>query len=379
MKRYLIPILIISVLVSVFLLGCSSVPSSEPTSTQTPTTAESQAEIEALKEELNQLREQKKAEILEGAEAYYAILEFCAAGSSEPSGIRRATAESVAEVLKACGEFWGLIKATKDPELISRCQPQGEWHLTPCRCSQVKDYCWSMYKKLIAEYNELQLPGGQLIIPRPPAEKTEEQVVDPLPFTYTGKGEGRTPVFKLEKESLRWPTKYKLTFTTTWDGNISITWYGIANNIKRIYRSTGTSPDFPNYVKSGVSYEFAFIWDMADYNCYLSIEDAPPEGNWTISISRVGIITSSPKVHITVVVEYDGKWHGELKGGSAIDTSGDRSLTWEDVEVPVEYSVWRMDEGTSPMTLKFIYDGQVVAHKTVVDHDEVHVIWLGPQ
>ena len=69
----------------------------------------------------------------------------------------------------------------------------------------------------------------------------------------------------------------------------------------------------------------------------------------------------------------------ENRAKSAIDTSGDRSLTWEDVEVPVEYSVWRMDEGTSPMTLKFIYDGQVVAHKTVVDHDEVHVIWLGPQ
>ena len=52
MKRHLIPIIIASVLVSLLLLGCSSVPPSEPASTQTPTTTELQTQVEALQEEL---------------------------------------------------------------------------------------------------------------------------------------------------------------------------------------------------------------------------------------------------------------------------------------------------------------------------------------
>ena len=109
--------------------------------------------IETLQDELNQLKEQKKAEILQQAEAYNAIVKLCSARSSEPPSIQRITPEAIAESLKASGEFWNLITATGDPQLISLCQPN-EWGRT-CSCSQVRDYCEAMYKKLMAEYNRL--------------------------------------------------------------------------------------------------------------------------------------------------------------------------------------------------------------------------------
>ena len=48
------------------------------------------------------------------------------------------------------------------------------------------------------------------------------------------------------------------------------------------------------------------------------------------------------------------------------------------IELPIVVNFWRADKGIGPMTLKIIYDYQVVAEKTVVGYDEVHVIWLGP-
>ncbi len=150
MKQYLIAVTITFVLVSGLLLGCNS----EPASTPTPTPAELQTQVETLQEELNQLREQKGAEILQQAEAYYGIVELCSTQSKER--------------LMISSDFWNLIKATGDPQLISLCQPQ-EF----CFCFQVNDYCWSMYMERVAEYNELQPTGGQLIMPKPFPEKTE--------------------------------------------------------------------------------------------------------------------------------------------------------------------------------------------------------------
>ena len=154
-KRYLIPTIIIFGLISGQLIACNSV-----TTSQKPTTAELQAEIERLRNELNQQREQKKAELLKQAEAYNAIVIFCSVNSSGATTIQRVTAEAIAEQLKASSKFQNellsLIGATRDPVLISRTQPQkqdGLLPVIPVSLSYIKDYAQTKHKELIAEYN----------------------------------------------------------------------------------------------------------------------------------------------------------------------------------------------------------------------------------
>ena len=76
--------------------------------------------------------------------------------------------------------------------------------------------------------------------------------ISSLPFTHTGEGEVRTPPFFL-KES----TEYKLTFTTTWDGDFCIGWHDTENELIR-YRNTGSWADFPDSVEAGKTYEYIF-------------------------------------------------------------------------------------------------------------------------
>lgn len=90
--------------------------------------------------------------------------------------------------------------------------------------------------------------------------------------------------------------------------------------------------------------------------------------------------TPKPEVDITVVVEYEGKWNGELRGGSGIVTSGNQSLVGENIEVPVEYTARKMDGGASPLVLKIPYNGQVVAQDTAMGEDnEASMFWERPQ
>ena len=289
MMRYLIPIVIALVLVSVFLLGCGSVPPSEPASTQTPTTSELQAEVETLQEELNRLREQKKAETLQQAEAYYAVVQYCSAGSSGEVTIKRATAEDIAEILTASGQFWGLIRATEDAYLLSKCQPQGEWHITPCSCSQVKGYAEEKYRELMSEYYSQQYVDDQLSIleqsmEKSPAQKTEEETEE----------------------------------------------------------------------KAVVNPE---------------VEESTPK----------------PKVDITVVVEYEGKWVYQVTTTSYwsfvwYGGSGNTSKVFENIRVPWHYRAQISDEGTGPLVLKILYNGQVVAQDTAIGQDDIaYVFWEGPQ
>lgn len=272
MKRYLIAVIIIPVLVSGLLLGCDSVPPSEPTN------SELQAQVETLQEELNQLREQEKVKALKQAGTYYAILEFCAIGSSGASGIQILTADAVTNTLKASGAFWGLIKATEDPYLLSKCQPQGEWNITPCNCAQVKAYSEGKYTELMSKYYSQQYIDEQLYKLEQARQESAAQAaqaakeeadrkaaIDNLPVTYRGIGSGRTPTFWTPSGS---PNQYKLTLTPTWDGNISINWYQedtsgtganlITLKVNQVWRSTGISFGFPESVEAGKTYEYIF-------------------------------------------------------------------------------------------------------------------------
>ena len=117
MKRYLIAVIIISMLVSGLLLSCDS----KSASTETPTSEELQSEVETLRSEIEQLKEQDKAKILKQAEAYYAIVRWGSASSQVTIH-----ADPIAQMLGASGQFWGLIQATEDPYLLSICKPEGE-------------------------------------------------------------------------------------------------------------------------------------------------------------------------------------------------------------------------------------------------------------
>jgi hypothetical protein len=109
----------------------------------------------------------------------------------------------------------------------------------------------------------------------------EPVAVSSLPFTYTGEGEVSTPPFFMEKSK-----QYKLTFTTTWDGDIVVGWWSIDSKIL-FYRDTKSWADFPPKVEAGVPNDYIFTWNYLTQATYLNIEWAPPISNWTISISEV--------------------------------------------------------------------------------------------
>ncbi len=121
----------------------------------------------------------------------------------------------------------------------------------------------------------------------------EEIPVASLPFTYIGEGNAATPTFWLEQSK-----KYKLTFRTSWDGTFSIGWYAkyaltdtltSPSNKVLLSRSTGSWADFPKEVRAGVTYEYVFdLRHNLGYMLpiYLSIERAPPIGEWKVSVSE---------------------------------------------------------------------------------------------
>lgn len=151
MKRCLIPILIILVLASGLLIGCSG----EPSATPELTPAELQAEVKVLRDDLNQLRSQiraeKRASILKQADAYNAVVKFIS--DKNPKPIASANMTNVQKTLQDEGKLWSLIKATGDPVLISSSQPQGVWNAIPVTRSSIKDYAEAKYQELMAEYN----------------------------------------------------------------------------------------------------------------------------------------------------------------------------------------------------------------------------------
>lgn len=388
MKQYLIAVIIISVLVSGLLLGCDS----EPASTQTPTTTELQTQVETLQEELKQLREQKKAEILQQADAYYAIVKACSAKSSGEVTIKRISEVDIGQILKDAGEFWGLIRATEDPYLLSKCQPQGEWHITPCSCSQVKSYAEGKYRELMSEYYSQQYIDDQLSILEQSMETVEEKaIVNTLPFTYTGKGNGRTPAFRGSRGDV---IQCKLTFTTTWDGDISITWYREELEFAllkprlitmQVWQSTGISFGFPDSVEAGKTYEYIFNWNNSHEAVYLNIENVPADAEWTITVSQMDVATPKPKVDITVVVEYEGRWAYQATSSSSwsfvwYGRSGNENKVFENIQLPWFYRAQIDEEGTGPLVVKLLYNGQVVAQDTAIGKGGIaRVRWEGPQ
>jgi hypothetical protein len=238
---------------------------------------------------------------------------------------------------------------------------------------------------------------GQLAVPEPlPAEpeKIVEQkpVINTLPFTYTGKGNGRTPAF-WDRPAVS-SEQYKLTFTPTWDGDISISWYR-EDTLRslmpsfitmEVWRSTGISFGFPDSVEAGKTYEYIFGWSNSFANAlFLDIGNVPTEGEWTITVSQMDVVTPKPKVDITVVIEYDGRWMHQSTTGSWgsywTDGSGNTSRVFE-IQNPGVERHWRarkLDAGTSPLVLKIIYEGQVVAEDTAIGEDnEAWVYWEGP-
>jgi outer membrane murein-binding lipoprotein Lpp len=115
---------------------------------------ELQQKQEELQSELNQLREQKKAEILRRAQAYDAIIQFLSEqGPVEMKAVHNISPEEIGRGLQANARLWNLIKATEDAGLISTCQPQGEWGQVRCSYSYLKNYAEEKYSELMAEYN----------------------------------------------------------------------------------------------------------------------------------------------------------------------------------------------------------------------------------
>lgn len=233
MKQYLISVTTISVLVSVFLLGCGSVPPSEPPSTQTPTTTELQTQVETLQEELNQLREQKRAEILQQAEAYYAIVKLLPAKSSGEVKIVTGAkmVEAIAEQLKASGKLWNLVKATEDPYLISISKPD-EWGRIPVRSSYIRNYAETKYRELMSQYYSQQYIDDQLSILEQSMEKAEEKVVTPKPEIEESTPKPKLDITVVIEYEGKWA--YQVTTTSSW----SWVWYGsFSGNKSKVYEN----------------------------------------------------------------------------------------------------------------------------------------------
>lgn len=251
-------------------------------------------------------------------------------------------------------------------------------------------------KSIVQQHIDGRLAALKPPVPEPPVEKTEEKawvkpVVNNLPFTYTGKGNGRTPAF--------WnrPTPvytYKMTLITTWDGDISISWYREATSLAQqpslftmeAWRSTGISFGFPDSVEAGKIYEYILNWNNPQNAVFLNIENVPMDGEWTITVFQVDTPSPRPKVDITVVIEYDGRWMHQSTtsswGSYWTDGSGNTSRVFE-LQNPGVERHWRarkLDAGTSPLVLKIIYNGEVVAEDTAIGEDnEAWVYWEGPR
>jgi len=406
-KPHLIPIIIISVLVSGLLLGCDS----EPKSTQTPTNSELQTQVETLQEELKQLREQEKAETIQKAEAYYAIVEFYVGGSSassstekptagisEPTSIQPLTVEAIVSSLTTSSKAWGLIKATEDPYLISTCQPN-EWGQMPVSYSYIKNYAEGKYRELMSEYYSQQYIDNRLYILEQARQESADQAakeeaermaaINNLPFTYTGKGSGRTPSFWTPSGSSNY--QYKLTLTTAWDGDISINWYQedtsgtksslITMQASQVWQSTGISFGFPDSVEAGKIYEYIFNWNKSNQVVFFDITNVPTDGEWTLTVSQMDVVTPRPKVGITLVVEYEGRWSYQQKGSFVwYGRSGNETKVFESIGLPWHYWAQISDEGTSPLVVKILYNDEAVAQDTAIGKDDVaYVFWEGPQ
>lgn len=113
-----------------------------------------------------------------------------------------------------------------------------------------------------------------------------------LPFSFTGEGNAATPSFWLEQSN----KEYRLEFRTSWDGEFSIggfVEYALTDQTfspanKGVYwGDTASSGKFPKEIRAGVTYESVFrLGYDAQGAVYLSIEWAPPIGEWTVSVSQ---------------------------------------------------------------------------------------------
>jgi len=153
------------------------------------------------------------------------------------------------------------------------------WHGPTCFSSEVTR--GRMYETWVYGSTGNSVIIGTSAVPAVPSDGEwtiwvveESASVSSLPFTYTGEGGVFTPPFQLEAAKT-----YKLTFVTTWDGDIGIGSYNSDHdvNLARTYS-----------VQAGVTSED--IW----YRTYspteavcLSIELTPPMGHWTVSVSEV--------------------------------------------------------------------------------------------
>ena len=264
--------------------------------------------------------------------------------------------------------------------------------------AHVRDYAEGKYTELMSKYYSQQYINDQLALLEKPTETVEEKVVEKaivntLPFTYTGKGNGRTPAFKFPSQTPSY--QCKLTFTTTWDGDISMTWY-LEDLSKmnppfvvpvQIWRSTGISFGLPDSVEAGKTYEYIFNRKSTSNAYFLEIGNVPTDGEWTITVSQMDTPTPRPQIGITLVVEYDGEfaYQSTYDGNSwgiswAGVFSGNYSKVWENVQIPRHWRARKEDGGSSSLVLKIIYNGEVVAENTAIGEDnEAWVYWEGPK
>lgn len=216
--------------------------------------------------------------------------------------------------------------------------------------------------------------------------------IDNLPVTYTMKGNDRTPSFWTPSGSSNY--QYKLTLTTTWDGDISINWYQedasgtgsslITMQTMQVWRSTGISFGFPESVEAGKTYEYIFNWNKSHEVVFFNITNVPADGEWTITVSQMDVITLRPKVDITVVVEYEGRWAYQATSSSSwsfvwYGRSGNENKVFENIQLPWFYRAQIDEEGTGSLVVKLLYNGQVVAQDTAIGKGGIaRVLWEGP-
>ncbi len=205
----------------------------------------------------------------------------------------------------------------------------------------------------------------------------------PVPFTYRGEGAIYTSPFQMETL-----TTYKVTFSTSGDGIFKF-WVRDTDNKNVRATESGNFLSSTTSVKASDTYEWIFDYKNQSQAVFLKIDEAsgvPPIGSWTISISPVGSVTPKPPPwDITLVIEYDGEYAYQSTTGTSWGISwvgvlsGNYSKVMENIQKTIHFRARKEDGGVSPLVLKIIFNGEVVAQDTAIGEDnEAWVYWEGP-
>ncbi len=82
---------------------------------------------------------------------------------------------------------------------------------------------------------------------------------------------------------------------------------------------------------------------------------------------------------VTIVIEYEGKWEYIYKNSGGGGGSGNRTLEYNNITLPIYLTVNKMDGGSGTLSLKLLYNGEIVAQDIAGENDnQAYTIWRGP-